>query len=101
MADFREQRGFQYALAPLHTLVNADKPAIAAVEGFAIGIGTTLLLHCDLAYAGRSTLFRLPLVKLGLSAEGGSTLLLSKIVGDNRAAGNALARRAFRRRPRP
>ncbi|WP_431972020.1 enoyl-CoA hydratase-related protein [Nocardia sp. bgisy134] len=86
MADFRDQKGFEEPLALLHLLISADKPVIAAVEGYAIGIGTTMLLHCDLAYAGRSTIFSVPFVKLGLSAEAASTLLLPKIAGDKRAA---------------
>ncbi|MEU2252448.1 enoyl-CoA hydratase-related protein [Nocardia xishanensis] len=86
MADFRDQKGSDEALALLHALVTADTPVIAAVEGFAIGIGTTLLLHCDLAFAGRSTVFAVPFVQLGLSAEGGSTLLLPRTAGPKHAA---------------
>ena len=67
--------------ALLRTLVAAEKPIVAAVEGFAVGIGASMLLHCDLAFAGRSTVFSLPFVKLGLGPEGASTLLLPRIAG--------------------
>ena len=62
------------------------KPIVAAVEGGAIGIGTTLLGHCDFAYAGKSTRFAAPFTKLGVCAEGGSSLWLAQNAGHKRAA---------------
>jgi enoyl-CoA hydratase/carnithine racemase len=69
LADFRDYPDSVAAFALLRTLVEAEKPIVAAVEGFAVGIGASMLMHCDLAFAGRSTVFSLPFVKLGLSPE--------------------------------
>jgi len=79
----------------LRALAGFGKPLLAAVEGVAVGIGTTLLLHCDFAFAGAGARFRMPFVPLGLCPEGGSTLLLPRVAGSKRAADLLLTGREF------
>jgi enoyl-CoA hydratase/carnithine racemase len=74
------------ALELLRTLATFGKPLVAAVHGQTVGIGVTLLLHCDLIVAAVGTQLSMPFVALGLVPEAGSSLLLPRLVGQQRAA---------------
>ena len=74
------------ALDFLEALVRFPKPVVAAVRGVAIGIGTTLLLHCDASVASRTARLQMPFTRLGIVPEAGSSLLLAARIGQARAS---------------
>jgi len=80
------QPGSSPAQALFRVLPHMKKPVVAAVGGPAVGVGTTMLLHCDLVYAAPNARFQLPFVPLGIVPEFGSTFLLPLIAGYQRAA---------------
>jgi enoyl-CoA hydratase/carnithine racemase len=79
----------------LRSISTAQKPLVASVAGVAVGIGTTLLLHCDLVYAADSATFSLPFTQLALCPEAASSLLLPRIAGYALAAEKLLLGEAF------
>ncbi len=80
--DFLNRPVFQF----MRALAGSTKPVVAAVGGMAVGIGTTLLMHCDLVYASDSAKFSVPFAQLGLCPEFGSSLLMPLAGGHARAA---------------
>jgi len=79
----------------LHSLLAFPKPLLAGVKGNAIGIGTTMLMHCDAVVAGSSAKFAMPFVKLGLVPEAASSALFPMIAGRSRAKWYLLSGEAF------
>ncbi len=70
----------------IHAVAHASKPIVAAVHGLVVGVGTTILLHCDLVYAAEETRFMMPFINLGIVPEAASTVLLPSLIGRQRAA---------------
>jgi enoyl-CoA hydratase/carnithine racemase len=79
----------------MKALIGCDKPVVAAVTGAAIGIGTTMLLHCDLVYVSDEARLAMPFVSLGLVPEFGSSLVLPQLVGHVKAAEKLLLGEPF------
>jgi enoyl-CoA hydratase/carnithine racemase len=81
-----ESRNTSDASPFLTALSTLQKPLVAAVNGAAIGVGTTMLAHCDLIVAARSARFVMPFTRLGLVPEAGSSLLFPQLLGHQRAS---------------
>lgn len=79
----------------MQALFDFSKPVVAAVCGPAVGIGTTLLLHCDLVYASRDATLKMPFVSLGLCPEYGSSMILPQLLGQAKATELLLLGSAF------
>lgn len=82
-------------LSFMQSLATFEKPVVAAVQGLAVGIGVTMLLHCDLVYVADDATFSMPFTSLGLVPEFASTLLLPQVAGRARAAEKLLLGRPF------
>jgi enoyl-CoA hydratase/carnithine racemase len=98
LADFLDAdsaSGDLPAFTFIKALASCETPLIAAIEGIAIGIGATMMLHCDLVYVAPESLFRLPFVDLGLVPEAASSLLLPRRIGMAKAAELLLMGEAF------
>ncbi len=78
--------GGQAAFEFVRAIATFGKPIVTAVQGLAVGIGTTMLFHCDLVYAAPDARFVLPFVNLGLVPEAGSSLLAPAVMGYAKAA---------------
>jgi enoyl-CoA hydratase/carnithine racemase len=90
LADFLHAAQHMEGLRPqairfLHRLAHAGKPVVAAVAGVAVGIGTTMLLHCDYVVAATNARFSTPFANLGLVPEAASSLLMPRLMGMRRA----------------
>lgn len=99
IADFMQRAAGGEAGSPagdfIKALATVEVPMIAAVDGLAIGIGTTMVLHMDLAYASPNALFRMPFVDLGLVPEAASSLLFPRLAGFKKASEHILLAEPF------
>jgi enoyl-CoA hydratase/carnithine racemase len=84
------------AIKFLYSLVHNTKPLVAAVDGIAIGIGTTMLFHCDYVLASHGATFSTPFIHLGLVPEGASSLLAPRLMGHQRAFAMLVMGRALK-----
>jgi enoyl-CoA hydratase/carnithine racemase len=90
LQDFRNAAQTSEGLAEpilrfLCALARSERPIVAAVEGLAVGVGTTMLLHCDYVVASPDARFSTPFVQLGLVPEAASSLLMPRLMGHRRA----------------
>jgi len=85
ISQSREEHQPSNAIKFLYSLAHNTKPLIAAVDGIAIGIGTTMLFHCDYVLASSTATFSTPFIHLGLVPEGASSLLMPRTMGYQRA----------------
>ncbi len=98
LADFRDFLGKPErfpALDFVRALAAFEKPMVAAVAGDAIGVGTTMLFHCDLVYASPQARLRMPFIDLGLVPEAGASLLVPRLFGMAKASQYLLLGEAF------
>lgn len=90
LEDFMKKPWKGQAVPPavrfIRAVAAARKPIVAAVQGLAVGVGTTILLHCDLVYAAEDARFMMPFINLGIVPEAAATVLLPLLVGRQRAA---------------
>jgi enoyl-CoA hydratase/carnithine racemase len=87
LQDFTKgPEGGEAAFAFIRAIASFDKPIVAAVQGLAVGVGTTMLFHCDLVYAAPDARFIMPFVNLGIVPEAGSSLLAPSTMGHAKAA---------------
>ncbi len=84
--SFLKEPGSESAARFIKAIAMAEAPIVAAVNGVAVGVGVTMLLHCDLVYAAPGVKFKFAFIDLGLLPEAGSTYLLPRMMGYSRAA---------------
>src|SRR5437660_8850298 len=94
LAGTRDEHGSP-ALRFITAIALCDTPVVAAVEGNAVGVGTTMLFHCDLVYAAPSAKFRMPFIDLGLVPEAASSMMVPLRVGIAKASEWLLLGEAF------
>ncbi len=90
LADFLQKPWAGQQIPPavrfIYAVAQAKKPVVAAVQGLAVGVGVTILLHCDLVYAAEGAKFMMPFIDLGIVPEAASTVLLPALMGHQCAA---------------
>ncbi|MYD10441.1 MAG: enoyl-CoA hydratase [Chloroflexi bacterium] len=95
LTSFMEDPGSDAAARFIRAIATAETPIVAAVNGVAVGVGVTMLLHCDLVYAAADAKFNFAFIDLGLLPEAGSTYLLPRMLGYARAAELLMLGEAF------